>query len=259
MMCYASGALRGVYYAGVMRALAEDGIGFSDIAGVSVGANAAAWHAAGQTRNVMDAWDALCPYAVAAHPLMNNARTKNMDWLVENAALPHLDVEALRSSPVRLHVAVSLIRPVLCWHQGIFERRYFRFERDFDETMLVNAIAASSFLPVINGVFASRSILGDHYHDGGITGRVPLDCLDLNEFDEVWVAMASEKAEAELQFFDFSVFDKTRFFFIRPSLPIALGGVEIDHEKFHMVAELGYGDARRVVSRECGRQCCGAG
>ena len=251
LLCYASGAFRGVYYAGVMQALTEAGLEFSDAVGVSVGANAAAWQAAGQSREVLKAWDALCDYEFAPHPFLSRGRRRHLDWLLEHATLPHLDTAALRRSAMRVHIAVSRVKPPHAWLGGIYAREFVTIDAGTSDDEIRRAIRASSHMPFVNGLFKALRLGSHYYQDGGLTGRIPFDCLPLNEFDEVWCAVASENSLAELQAFDASPYEATRFYFIRPSTMLDLDRTEIDQRKFHEVARLGYSDARRRIAAYC--------
>lgn len=251
LLCYASGAFRGVYYAGVMQALTEAGLEFSDAVGVSVGANAAAWQAAGQSRDVLRAWDALCAYEFAPHPFLSRGRRRHLDWLVANASLPHLDTAALRSSAMRVHIAVSRVKPPQAWLSGVYAREFVTIDAGFSDDDIRRVIRASSYMPFVNGLFRALRLGRHYYQDGGLTGRVPFDCLPLSEFDEVWCAVASGNSLAELNAFDPSSYAGTRFYFIKPSEVFDLDRTEIDQRKFHEVAELGYVDARRRIAAYC--------
>ena len=242
LLCYSSGGLRGAYYVGVSLALEEAGIEFKEFAGVSAGANAVTCHAAGQALLAPAAWDVLAEYRLSLYPLFDRGRRRHMDWLQANVNLPPMDFDFIRASDVRVHVAVSRIRPVLAWPRGVYERQFMSFDRVFTDQEMITAIRASSYLPVVNGLFSACRI-GDHYYrDGGFTGRVPLDCRPLEEFSEVWCAVASPNALRELKDFDPTRYPDTRFFFIVPSRPTPVGRMEIDKAKFRATAELGYAD-----------------
>ena len=247
LMCYSSGAMRGIYYAGVMRALDEEGITFDDFAGISVGSTAAAWHAAGQAREVLEAWDALGIARLSIHPFFNSEKSKNLDWLIHNVSLPHLNVEALKTSGHTLHVAVSELKARWRWNNGIFGRSFFHFQGDFRKDELFMAIRASCYMPFINGIFATITIAGKRYLDGGLTGRIPIDCTDLAPFDVVWLAVSSPSGLAELKAINLTRYPGMRFIAITPSRPVPIGRTEIDLTKFHDTATLGYDDTIRVI------------
>jgi len=254
LLCYSSGAMRGVYYAGVMTALDEAGIKFSDIAGVSVGSTAAVWHAAGQIHEVFDAWEALCSYSLSPHPLFNTSRSRNLDWLITNVSLPFLDMDRLKASNIRVHIAASRIFSPLNMLKGkVFERRYFRFQGDFQAHELVDAIRASCYMPFINGIFSSKRIDGVRYLDGGLTGRIPVDCVDTAVFDEVWIAAASPNGVRELFNMGLNTQGDTEFIFIVPSIALPTARGEIDLEKFKAGFQLGLEDTGAIIkTREQG-------
>jgi len=239
--------MRGIYYAGVMRALDEAGIIFSDIAGISVGSTAAAWHAAGQAGDVLRAWEALEPYRFSYHPFLNTGRRKNLDWLIGNVSLPQLDLQALQESGICLHVAASRILPPWNWKAGMFARDYFRFERDFDCEEALAALRASCYMPFVNGVFSALKIDQNWYLDGGLTGRIPLDCADPNMFEEIWIAVSSSRGIAELKQIDFKRHPETEFILIIPSKNIPIGRTQINAEKFQITATLGYSDTIKKI------------
>ncbi|OPZ60772.1 MAG: Patatin-like phospholipase [Deltaproteobacteria bacterium ADurb.Bin510] len=223
LLCYASGGLRGAYYVGVSLALEDAGIEFKDFAGVSAGANAATCHAAGQARLAQAVWDELAEYRLALH------------------------LEAIRTRDVRVHVAVSRVKPVCSWARGVYERQILSFDKGFTDEEMITAIRASSYLPVVNGLFSACRIGEHYYRDGGFTGRLPLDCRPLEEFGEVWCAVASPNGLAELEAFNTLMYPDTRFYFIVPSRPTPVGRMEIDKFKFRATAELGYADTLRVI------------
>ena len=246
LICYASGALRGIYYAGVMRALTEAGIAFDEYAGISVGSNAASWHASGQALEVLDAWDAFSALRLSLHPIMDNDHSKTLDWIIHNITMPFLNIDAIQASGHTLHVGVSALKAP--WHGGLLERRYFHFKDAFDQDVFRAAIRASCFMPFINGIFAAMRIDGGSYLDGGLTGRIPLDCTDLTRFDEVWLAVASPNAMAELQT-ELGRHHGTRIIVITPSRPTPVSRMTIDKTRFHDTATLGYYDTIRVIKR----------
>ncbi len=245
LMCYASGAMRGVYYAGVMRALDEAGIIFDELAGISVGSTGAAWHAAGQGNTGLDTWIAIEVKKLTLHPLFNSGTAKNLDWMIANDTLPRLDMEALKKSGKTVHIGVSEIRPFIEWGKGMFRRRYLSFKGDFDTGKLLTAIRASCHMPFINGIFSSTVIDGKRCLDGGLTGRIPLDATDLKGFDEIWLAAASPNAIRELGSIPDGIRNKLHV--ITPGLPLPVGRIEIDKEKFRDTAAMGYHDTVKVI------------
>jgi predicted acylesterase/phospholipase RssA len=253
LMCYASGAMRGVYYAGVMRAMAEARIEFDELAGISVGSTGAAWHAAGQGIAGLDTWLLIAVEKLTLHPFFNNNTSKNLDWMIANDTLPRLDVEGLKKSGKTVHIGVSEIRPFLEWGKGMFRRKYLSFKGDFDTGELLTAIRASCHMPFINGIFSSTIIGGKKYLDGGLTGRIPLDAADLNGFDEIWLAAASPNAIREL---NSSIPEEIRhkLHIITPSRELPVRRIEIDKEKFLDTANIGYYDTiKAFTSRSGGR------
>ncbi|MEA3223001.1 MAG: patatin-like phospholipase family protein [Thermodesulfobacteriota bacterium] len=248
LICYASGAMRGVYYAGVMKALDEEGIQFSDIAGISVGSTAGAWHGAGQAQEVLDAWEALGRYGLSYHPFLNRDKAKNLDWLIHNISLPFLDIKGLKQSGIQLHVATSQVLHPSRWSKGEkFVRRFFRFKDDFSNDRLIMAIRASCWVPFINGIFSAIKIDGNRYLDGGLTGRIPIDCADLEAFDEVWIVAASPNGIKELDKIDLSAYERPEFIVITPSSSVPVGRGDLDIDKFYATAEMGFYDTKKAI------------
>jgi len=248
LLCYASGAMRGVYYAGVMTALNEAGITFSDIAGVSVGSTATVWHAAGQAHEVFDAWAALCSYRFSPHPIFNSSKSRNLDWLITNVSLPFLDVDRLKASNIRVHIAVSkMLSPLQMLRGKAFEREYFRFQGDFHKYDLIDAIRASCYMPFVNGIFSAKLIDGKRFLDGGLTGRIPVDCVDMSDFDEVWIVAVSPNAIKELADVDLNAYGDTNFIIITPSARVPVARGEIDMVRFKAGFQLGLSDARAII------------
>jgi predicted acylesterase/phospholipase RssA len=246
LICYASGAMRGVYYAGVMRALDEAGVEFDELAGISVGSTGAAWHAAGQAKTSLDTWLAIAVEKLTLHPFFNNENSKNLDWVIANNTLPMLDVPSIKTSGKILHVGISEIRPFWQWTKGLFRRKFLSFTGDFDTGAFLSAIRASCHMPFINGIFSSTIIDGKRCLDGGLTGRIPLDATDLKSFDEIWLAAASPNAIKELG----SIPAETRkkLLIITPGISLPINRIEIDKEKFRDTAAIGYYDAIKVIT-----------
>jgi predicted acylesterase/phospholipase RssA len=247
LMCYASGAMRGVYYAGVMKALDEAEIEFDEFAGISVGSTACAWHAAGQAQTGLDSWIAIGVEKLTIHPIFNSETSRNLDWMISNDTLPRLDVHTLKKSGRIIHVGISEINPLLSWPKGIFSRKFLSFSGSFETASFITAIRASCHMPFINGIFSSTIINGKRCLDGGLTGRIPIDATDLNRFDEIWLAAASPNAIRELNSrVSHEVREKLHIITPRISLPISR--IEINKEKFRDTAAIGYYDAIKVIS-----------
>lgn|GEM_PF-1907965 len=250
LICYASGAMRGVYYAGVMKAIDGEGIRFSDIAGISVGSTAGAWHGAGQAQEVLEAWEALAKYRLSYHPFLNKNKAKNLDRLIHNVSLPFLDIKGLKRSGIQLHVATSQVLPPSRWdRKTIVTRKFFRFKGDFSNDRLIMAIRASCWVPFINGIFSTIKIDGNRYLDGGLTGRIPIDCADLESFDEVWIVAASPNGIKELEEIDLSVYERPEFIIITPSSPVPVGRGDLDIDKFYATAEMGFYDTKKAIKK----------
>lgn len=248
-MCYASGAMRGVYYAGVMRAMTEAGVDFDEFAGISVGSTGAAWHAAGQGITGLDTWLAIKVKKLTLHPFFNNSTDKNLDWMIANDTLPRLDADGLKKSGKTIHIGVSEIKPLYMWGSGMFRKRYLSFKGEFEAEAVHKAIRASCHMPFINGIFSSTVIDGMKCLDGGLTGRIPLDAVDLYGFDEIWLAAASPNAIREL---DGSIPHgiRDRLNIITPSMPIPIRRIEIDKDKFRETAAIGYRDTMDAIARK---------
>jgi len=83
----ATGANRGAWYAGLMGPLAEAGIEFELLAGVSAGGIASAWFAARDEEAYIDSWRQADPYRIALHPALSYGRRRTVDHLISNITL----------------------------------------------------------------------------------------------------------------------------------------------------------------------------
>jgi len=158
------GGMRGVYTSGVLEAFDEAGLVFPDIVACSAGACAAASYLANQTwRNRRVYLDFLAgKKLVRFSRLLTGGSVMDIDYLTDDVTtrLCPLDIEALRGSSTRLHIAVT------DWESGA--SRYLSNHEDD----LLTAFRATCALP-----FFYRGEVryqGRRYLDGGVADPVPV-------------------------------------------------------------------------------------
>lgn len=156
--------MRGVYTSGVLEAFDDANLHFDDIVACSAGACAAASFVAGQTwrnrRVYLDFLDG--NKLVRFGRLFTGGNVMDIDYLIDEVTLRlcPLDLDALRSSPTRLHIGVT------DWTTG--EVRYLENHEDD----VVTALRATCALP-----FFYRGEVryqGRRYVDGGVADPVPV-------------------------------------------------------------------------------------
>lgn len=193
----ATGANRGAWYAGLMGPLKEAGIDFELIAGVSAGGIAAAWFAAGDEDAYIDSWRQADPYRIALHPALSLGRRRTVDHLIEKITLETMDLEAARTSTVEVRMAAArIVAPGLPLPK--FEMEVFRNREARDSAHFGRMLRATAFVPWINGLRTAVEIDGEHYMDGGLVNRTPLEIVPDGVFDELWIAACSPSGKAEL-------------------------------------------------------------
>jgi len=194
----ATGANRGAWYAGFMGPLADAGIEFDLLAGVSAGGIASAWFAAGDPDAYVDSWRQADPFRIAIHPWLSLGRRRTVDHLIENITLKTMDLEAARSSPTEVRMAAARIvgpgLPLPRIEMTVFSNRQARDIQHFGRML-----RATAFVPWINGLRTAVEIDGERYMDGGLVNRTPLEIVPEGTFDELWIAVCSPSGVAALK------------------------------------------------------------
>jgi predicted acylesterase/phospholipase RssA len=243
----ATGANRGSWYAGLMRPLEDAGIDFELMTGVSAGGIASAWFAAGDERALVESWRQADSYRVALHPTLSFGRRRTVDQLIRNITLATMDVEAARTSPIEVRVAVSRISgpgfPLPRFELEVMSNRTAR-DRDHFARML----RATGFVPWINGLRTAVEIDGCRYMDGGLVDRTPLEMVPEGVYDELWIAACSPSGIGELERALAGYRRRERLVVVTPGADLPAGRWTMDWPTIERTIELGRGDMRRAIA-----------
>jgi len=247
----ATGANRGAWYAGLMGPLADAGIDFELMTGVSAGGIAAAWFAAGDEAALVDSWRQADPFRVALHPALSFGRRRTVDHLIRTITLRTMDLEAARTSPIEVRMAAARIigpgLPLPRFELAVFGNRMAR-DRDHFGLML----RATGFVPWINGLRAAVEIDGERYMDGGLVTRTPLEIMPEGEFDELWIAACSPSGAVELERALAKNRRRERLVVITPGEELPAGRWTMDWPTIERTIEMGREDMRRVIAKATG-------
>jgi predicted acylesterase/phospholipase RssA len=244
----ATGANRGAWYAGLMGPLAEAGIGFELMAGVSAGGIAAAWFAAGDEEAYIDSWRQADPYRIAIHPWLSLGRRKTVDSLIRDITLTTMDLSAARTSPIEVRMAVAKIvgpgLPLPRLEQVVFSNRMARDDEHFGLML-----RATAFVPWINGLRAAVVIDGERYMDGGLVNRTPLEIVPAGVFDELWIAACSPSGIDELITALPDHDRDERLVIVTPGVELPGDRWTMDRSTLERTIEIGRQDMRDVLER----------
>lgn len=159
------GGMRGAYTAGVLQVLADHGIRFDAVYGVSAGAcNALSW-ISGQVDRNREIFNSFVPthQYLSRRNLISTGNLFGYDYIfgrLFHEQLP-FDYETFYRSPVRFRVGVT----------DVDTGKPFFFEKeDLDDRM--DVIRASSALPFVSRMVEIR---GRRYLDGGVAMPIPLE------------------------------------------------------------------------------------
>jgi predicted acylesterase/phospholipase RssA len=243
----ATGANRGSWYAGLMRPLEEAGIDFELMAGVSAGGIASAWFAARDEEALVDSWRQADSYRVALHPLLSVGRRRTVDQLIRNITLATMEVEAARTSPIEVRVAVSkIVGPGFPLPRFELEVMSNRMARDRDH--FGQMLRATGYVPWINGLRTAVEIDGGRYMDGGLVDRTPLEMVPEGVYDELWIAACSPSGIAELEKALVEHRRRERLVVVTPGADLPAGRWTMDWPTIERTIELGRSDMRRAIT-----------
>lgn len=268
------GGMRGTYTAGVLEAFAENqrSHGFDLVVACSAGACTAASFLAGQPgRNRTVYLDYLAgKNFIRWHRLLNGGDVMDIDYLTDevHGKLCPLDLEALKKSPVPLHIGVTDA-----------ETGAVRYLNNHEDDLLT-ALRATCALPL----FYRRPVVyqGRRYVDGGVADPVPvLQALALGAKEVVVVLTSSienrgvrkwwaplgnhllsttagvrkalnqrhrryREAAAVLT----AAPTESRIVVLRPSRPLGVGRATRDRQKLERACDLGYEDGRAFLMQQ---------
>jgi len=244
----ATGANRGAWYAGLMGPLAEAGITFDLMAGVSAGGIASAWFAAGDEEALIDSWRQADQFRVAFHPALSLGRRRTVDHLISNITLKTMDVEAARTSEIEVKMATArIIRPGFPLPDFELVVLGNRLARDRDH--FGRMLRATSFVPWINGLRTAVEIDGDRYMDGGLVNRTPLEIVPEGEFDELWIAVCSPSGINELRKALVEHPRRERLVIITPGVELPAGRWTMDWATLERTIEIGRLDMIEAIEK----------
>ncbi len=239
-----TGGVRGAYFTGLHGAIKYRGIFFDTIAGASAGAIAGAWLAADMHEQELQSWKEFSKYKIAWHPLFNNETWKTVDLSIQLTTLQYLDLQRVRDSQTHLYVAAS--RLML---NGEYLRHCFDVRRAPDTTSVGLYLRASAFLPYVNGIGTAVEIGEEKYRDAGLTGRIPLDILPQNYYDEIWLILCSPASIDELPAVLMRFPQKDRVHVLVPSRDLPVGRMSSDMNKIEATINIGYEDGLKFIDK----------
>lgn len=242
----ASGANRGAYYAGFLEPLLEHGIDFELMAGVSAGGIAAAWFAAGDPEALFESWRQADAWRVAAHPWAEFGRRRTVDHLIRNITLRTMDLEAARTSPAEVVVAVSRITGP-GFPLPRLEPRYLSSRSARDAGHFGLMLRATGFVPWINGLGAAIEIDGERFLDGGLVHRVPLAMIPEGRYDEIWIGACSPSGLRELEGELAHARRAERLVVITPSEPLQVNRWTMEWRLIERAIDLGRRDMMTAI------------
>lgn len=248
----ASGANRGAYYTGFLKAFQTHGITFDLFAGVSAGGISSAWMAAGDADAYIDSWRQADAYRVAVHPLLARGKTRTVDQLLQRITLKTMDLEAAQTSSAEVRMTASQIGPtgrlLSKLRRRVFTNREAKDAREFSLML-----RATAFVPLVNGFASAITIRGHRYLDGGLVGRVPLDLAPRDNFDEIWVSACSPNGIRELTDQLQTWNRPERLIVLTPSEDLPVGRWTLEWNRVKQAIELGARDMELTIHR---RQAC---
>jgi len=244
----ASGGNRGAWYAGFLGPLQDAGLEFEQLCGVSAGGIAAAWFAAGDSEALERSWRQADHWRIALHPWLAHGRRRTVDALIRAITLRTMDLGAVLKAREEVVVTASritggsLLRPRL-------QRGVLRASEARDEAHLGLMLRATAFVPWVNGLTAAVEIDGARYLDGGLTGRVPLEIVPRDRFDELWVAACSPNGMAELARRLVAWDRPERLVVLTPSEPLPVNRWTMDWEHVRRAIDQGRRDMERTIEQ----------
>ncbi len=264
------GAMRGMYTAGVLDRLWENGVWADGIVGVSAGALFGVNYLSGQAGRVIrynKRFNADPDY-LGLRPLLREGNLISTQYAYHDVPrkLDVFDDDAFRASGVPFYAVVTDLA------SGLPE--YIRIESVFDQ---MDVLRASGSLP-----FCSQpvSIGGRQYLDGGVSDSIPFEWMRRQGYDKLVVVLTRDESYRKkpmprwlspLVYRGHPAFraqlasrhcaynaaidrlkeweQSGRAFVLRPSRPIRIGRLEKDPDKLQSVYDLGLEDAKHQLAR----------
>ena len=261
------GAMRGMYTAGVMDVLMENGIAVDEIIGVSAGALFGVNYASGQRRRVIRYNKRFNqdPKYMGIFPLVTEGNIiSKFAYTQVPRELDVFDDEKFKASGIPFYAVLTNV------DTGLPE--YHLIQSVFDQ---MDTLRASGSIPFVS---KPVSIRGQRYLDGGVGDSVPFEWMSRHGNDKLIVVLTRDdsyrkkpfpKAAVALTYGVHSPFgqrllnrhthynhqieklrqweQEQKAFVIRPSKPILIGKLERDPAKLQAVYDIGTQDAKAAL------------
>ncbi|MCF0258819.1 MAG: patatin family protein [Erysipelotrichaceae bacterium] len=258
------GAMRGMYTAGVMDVMLENGIHFDEIVGVSAGALFGVNYASGQKRRVIrynKRFNSDSRYMGIVPLIREGNIISEFAFYQVPQKLDIFDDEKFKKSGIRFYAVLTNV------DTGLPE--YHLIESVYDQ---METLKASGAIPLVSKPVVIR---GQRYLDGGIGDSIPYEWMHRHGADKLVVVLTRDaayrkqpfnKAVIALTYGLHSPFGKKmserykeyndqvkkltqwekegKAFVIRPTEPIIIEKLEKDPEKLQEVYEIGVRDAK---------------
>ena len=263
------GGFRGIYTAGVLDILMDEGINFDGVIGVSAGAIHGCSFVSGQRGRSIRYYRKYCgdPRMMSIRNWLKTGNAVDTDFCYHQLpeVLDVYDNEAFKKSPTDFYVT--------CTELETGKAEYIRLD---DMIAQVDYLRASASLPYFSQIV---ELNGKKYLDGGCSDSVPLEAFEKLGYERNVVVLtqpAGYRKKPEMQFLAKTVYRKYpdfckallnrhddynrlmdfleerqrqgRIFIIRPSQALELKRVENDVNKVQKAYDLGNANAKAAMA-----------
>lgn len=264
------GSVRGIYTAGVLDVLGENGITFDGVIGVSAGAIHGCSFLSGQHGRSIRYYCNYCddPRFMSFSSLIKTGDLVGVDFCYHEIPekLDRYDNEAFLRSGVPFYA--------VCSNVETGKPEYLQMKDMFAD---IDILRASASMPYVSRIV---EIGGKKYLDGGSTDSIPVDAFREIGYEKNVVVLTRDityrkkpelQSLARLMYSKYPAFARAQadrhlhynrqvervlelekegsVFVIRPSLPPAIGRMERDPQKVRQLYQLGREDALRLLDK----------
>lgn len=250
-LVFEGGGAKGAYQIGVWKYINERNIKINGVVGTSVGAINSAAFAMGDIDSAIKMWKDLSFEKIVNGEVkkdkvpieFNEDLVKDIDKL-EECFLNNddgLDITPMKEM-LKENIDETIIRnnniDLGLVTYNLSKRKLEEiFLEDIIEGSLYKYIIASSYLPV----FKAEKIEGDYYLDGGLFNNLPINMLVKKGYKKIIsVRLRPDK-------YDYSIYTNVDIIDISPKESLG-GTLEFDDKKINNNIELGYSDAKIILS-----------